>query len=445
MANGKESKADHIALFIDIENFFGYCNALGLPIDLAPELEELTKLGKVTVRRSFGDIQKLPIAWEKKLEIRKMLQRNLVLHEDVVYASQFKNSADIRLVIEALSLVFSNEDIDLVAVVGSDRDYVVLLNKLRELGKETVCFAGSKDATPEIYLKASDYVFYHENLSSPPPLAEPAAPTVVAEPKAPFAEKPAEPSQSAAPDPGVGISLLVDALRALEAKGQEKILAATVVPMMRRLQADFSYSDYGCKSLKDLCQMAAKLGVIELGHSGSDATLKLIDHGAAAEPTGDPAAEVAETGDQVLKRWLEEKMKVAIPEPEERMALFLQLQETLKASPIIPLSDLASLVASKLKKKHPALDQQVAYKIFYSLYRANAFSCSPSENRYSPIINEFRSPVDRHEDLDIMLIENTMRLYRREHKAAVDPVAWSLVFYGTDQRAQSLKEIVQSL
>lgn len=104
MANSKVNcRVDHIALFVDVENFFGYCNALGLPIDLSPELEKLTEIGKVTIRRSFGDIQKLPVPGEKKQEIRKMLQANLVLHEDIPYHNNFKNSADIRLVIEALS------------------------------------------------------------------------------------------------------------------------------------------------------------------------------------------------------------------------------------------------------------------------------------------------------------------------------------------------------
>ena len=103
---GSKDRGDRIGLFIDLENFVGYCLGLGLPIDLAPELSRLTELGKVTVRHSFGDIYKLPMPNERKAEVRKMLQNNLVQHEDIPYQNAFKNTADIRLVIDALSMAY---------------------------------------------------------------------------------------------------------------------------------------------------------------------------------------------------------------------------------------------------------------------------------------------------------------------------------------------------
>src|ERR1700741_4321054 len=126
-----KERADRIALFVDLENFVGFCLGIGLPIDLGPELSRLTELGKVAVRRSFGDIYKLPIPSDKKADLRKMLQNNLIQHEDIPHFNAFKNTSDIRLVIDALSTAYTNEDIDMVAVVASDRDYLPLFAKLR--------------------------------------------------------------------------------------------------------------------------------------------------------------------------------------------------------------------------------------------------------------------------------------------------------------------------
>ncbi len=129
---------EKIALFIDIENFIGFSNNLQLPIDLAPVIKKLTETGRVLFRRSFGDLSQSLYATgqiNRLYHIRQMLQRNLVQHEDVPYDSKYKNSSDIRLVVEALSTAFSYPDITTFAIVSGDRDYIPLFSKLRELGK----------------------------------------------------------------------------------------------------------------------------------------------------------------------------------------------------------------------------------------------------------------------------------------------------------------------
>jgi hypothetical protein len=437
----------HIALFIDLENFFGYCNCLGLPIDLAPELEKLTEIGKITVRKSFGDIQKLPIPGDKKQEVRKMLQHNLIVHEDIPYHNGFKNSADIRLVIEALSMVFSNDDIDLVAVVGSDRDYLPLFAKLREIGKEIIGIGGSKDGTPDIYVRACDYFFYHESLCNAVPRCELVS-TPASEPKAELAEAPQSehvPGDGATRDEG--ISLLIDSLRALEAKGYERILGAAVLPMMRRLKADFDLSAYGYTSFKALCDKAVKKGVIEMGRSGSDVHLKLVEQSERLpEPVAEPevVSESVKEAHEILMEWLENKMKITMPHVDDRMEIYKHLQEALTSAPVIPLTELANITAERNKNKQSG-DQQTVYKILYSLYRANCFSCSQGTTPYNPIVNSFRTPVEDHQHLDKLLIQNSMRHYLRERKGTIDPEAWSSVFFKSDSHAELVKEIALSL
>ena len=72
--------SDRIALFVDLENFVGFCLELGLPLDLSAEIKKLSEHGRISIRRSFGDIYKMPMEGRKRQELRKMLQSNLVVY-----------------------------------------------------------------------------------------------------------------------------------------------------------------------------------------------------------------------------------------------------------------------------------------------------------------------------------------------------------------------------
>jgi len=429
MGNGT---TEHIALFIDLENFFGYCNGLGLPIDLAPELEKLTELGKVTFRHSFGDIQKLPIPGDRKQEIRKMLQQNLIRHEDVPYHNAFKNSADIRLVIEALSLVFSNKDIDLVAVVGCDRDYLPLFSKLRELGKEVVGIGGSKDNTPDIYVRACDYFYYHEALTGK------GIDTTYGIP---------ETLTTTTSTPEEGIALLIEALQVLSARGDSTLTGASVMTMMRRLRPDFDLADYGFQTFKDLCRAASDTGAITISHLGAKFDLRLVDQPASGEgnleaeqAVGEPAPPPAPE----LKTWVEDKMKIQIPGHGSRILIYKHLHGMLDETPSIALASLAEAVAEKTSKKD--VDQNTAFKILYSLYRANCFACSPGATPFNPVIDGCRIEREDLRSLDKALIQNTMRLFLKEHKAgSIDAEQWSSLFFRSGDYVEWLKEVAQGL
>ena len=437
--------SEHIALFIDIENFFGYCNGLGLPIDLAPELKKLTEIGKVTVRRAFGDIQKLPISIGQKGDIRRMLQQNLIIIEDIPYLTAFKNSADIRLVIDALSVAYTNKDIDIIAVVGSDRDYLPLFSKLREIGKEIIGVGGSKDMTPEISVRACDYFFYHENLVTPVPQVE------VTPAPGPQAEEPARLAEEASLTGAVSqsseaVQLLLDALRVLEAKDNCEPPGATVIHTMRRLKADFDVSAYGYKSFKEICESAAEAGLIAIFAHGTQFNIKLLSQPASPPQDGppvDPKPATAAPEEHVqLKRWLEDKMKIKLPSQTDRLQIYRQLKEILVDLQSVSLIELSNQVAGALKNKD--IDRSV-YKILYSLYRANCFTCSQGESTFNPVINAFQAPVKDPKELDRFLIGNSMRSYKREVKKPIVPSDWSEVFFKSDSHSEYVKEIFDSL
>lgn len=462
---GNRERPERIALFIDLENFVGFCLGLGLPIDLSSEFARLTELGKVSVRRSYGDIYKLPISNVQKLELRKMLQNNLIQHEDIPYQNEYKNSADIRLVIDALSTVYSNEDIDIVAVVASDRDYLPLFAKLREIGKEIIGIGGSRDNTPELYVKSCDYFFYHEVLSGRGPStvpstmmleatdkskSEPVSANASVESTDVVKSQPADEFAETENHGEEALKLLVEALKALEATGNSLNSGSSVIAMMRRLKADFEYNAYGYKSFKQLCERASTEGLVDIHQSGVTFNLRLRE---VAENSSDisitaqiQCEQAQEGGQEKLKKWFENKIRLSLPAHKNRKNVYLQLLLILKnfdPGEGIHLNVLTDRVMEGIKEFN--YSQAVCYKLLYSLYRANCFLCTQGPTVNNPVIHALRIPDADYNYLDNKFIENALRLFKRECRSDIDPIAWSEVFFGTTTQVQRIVEISRAL
>ena len=116
-----------LAVFIDIENFAGYCADMGVPVDIATVLEQLGQHhGRIQIKRSFGDVSSLPAPTFNPYRIRRMLQAHQIDHLDIPHrpTSYSKNSADIRLVVEAVALIHQRPEITHIVVVSNDRDFI---------------------------------------------------------------------------------------------------------------------------------------------------------------------------------------------------------------------------------------------------------------------------------------------------------------------------------
>ncbi len=241
-------ETEKIALFVDVENFIGFSHDLRLPIDLAPVIKKLTETGRVLFRRSFGDLNQSLGATQqinRLNHVRQMLQRNLVQHEDVPYDSKYKNSSDVRLAVEALSIAFNYPDITTFAIVSSDRDYIPLFAKLRELGKSVTGVSGNPATVRERYITACDAIFYVEDLykAESGSLIEVTGKGDVAEPV----------SESFLREQY--LDLLVRAVSSLSEQGR-KAIGALIVPRMRQMQSDFEVSRAGFPSFKSFVAFA---------------------------------------------------------------------------------------------------------------------------------------------------------------------------------------------
>ena len=155
------------ALFIDIENVIGHCATLGLPVRLRPICEKMKEFAPLRARKAFGDIAKTINSTGNASGIvllRRELAANLVEIQDIPYLTLQKNSADIHIVVAALSLAYENPHLSHFAFVATDRDYVPLYSKLKEYGKTVVVMGINESFTSGVVAEAADYLYFYEQL-----------------------------------------------------------------------------------------------------------------------------------------------------------------------------------------------------------------------------------------------------------------------------------------
>ncbi|MGB0466699.1 MAG: NYN domain-containing protein [Pontibacterium sp.] len=430
------SNREQVALFVDLENFTGFCLALGLPLDLTQDLRRMTEHGRVVVRKSFGDIYKIPIEHTRKEEIRVMLQNNLIQHEDVRHINRYKNSSDIKLVIDALSIAYSNPTIDTFVVIADDRDYVPLFSKLREIGKTVIGIGSSKDSTKEYYRNACDHFYYHDSITGSNKSSDKQE---LDEFKTLYNDVTNNKNDSSSEDEV--IALLIEAVKAVESKGNLP-LGSMVAPMMRALKSDLDFKDYGLTNLKSVCEVAIKRGFITTSSYGNDMQITCIDteienYFEYQEEAGSPAIEkdditylIEQYKDFVLK-----KLKATIPTYNERSTIYQNIALNLKNYDNgIKMSELSKKMSMEPELKH--VGQTSIYKVLYGLFRKRAFICGSSENHFDPLIIDTSVSED---DMDPAFVANLITTFRRDGKnIPFNSLAWSRYLYDTEDRSNEI-------
>jgi uncharacterized LabA/DUF88 family protein len=142
-----------IALFIDFENLVTN-TGIGAPtFDLRPALDRLLEKGKVVFRRAYCD-------WSRFREAKGHLHEFGVELVDVPPSTRAgKNSADMRLVIDALELCYAREHIDTFVIASGDSDFCPLAYKLRENDRHVIGIA-VREATSPFFVRACDEFLY---------------------------------------------------------------------------------------------------------------------------------------------------------------------------------------------------------------------------------------------------------------------------------------------
>ena len=151
-------KTQNMALFCDFENIaLGVRDARYAAFDIQKVLERLLLKGSIVTKKAYCD-------WDRYKMFKKgMHEAAFELIEIPHVKVSGKNSADIRMVVDALDLCYTKEHIDTFVIISGDSDFSPLVSKLRENNK-TVIGVGVKHSTSDLLIANCDEFIYYDDL-----------------------------------------------------------------------------------------------------------------------------------------------------------------------------------------------------------------------------------------------------------------------------------------
>jgi uncharacterized protein (TIGR00288 family) len=254
-----------LAVFIDFENLaLGFQNRRDR-FDIVRVLERLVEKGKVVVKKAYAD-------WSRFGTYTQPLHEAAIELIEIPKRSQTgKNSADIRLCVDAMDMAYSKEHIDTFVIVSGDSDFSPLVSKLKENGKHVIGL-GAHDSTSDLLRDNCDEFIYYEDLGKAPTLAAPVLAAHLTEAKR------------------KGFELLLESLLALRRENKDVLWSSMVKDTMKRKKPSFNETYHGYRTFSELLQDAEKEGLVELEVDKRSKTFVVTRFG--AELKSAPRAEV---------------------------------------------------------------------------------------------------------------------------------------------------------
>jgi len=243
MAN---AEARSLAVFCDFENVaLGVREAKYERFDMEKVLERLLAKGSIVVKKAYCD-------WDRYKEFKAAMHSASFELIEIPHVRQSgKNSADIRMVVDALDLCYTKEHVDTFVIVSGDSDFSPLVSKLRENAK-TVIGVGVKNSSSDLLINNCDEFIYYDDLVR----AE--------EQKRRAPKKPSEDKRQEA------FAAVLSTLEALVAErgADEKIWGSMIKQALKRRNPGFNETYYGFRAFADLLEDAEKKGLLKLEKDG---------------------------------------------------------------------------------------------------------------------------------------------------------------------------------
>jgi uncharacterized protein (TIGR00288 family) len=269
----------NMALFCDFENIaLGVRDAKYAAFDIRKVLERLLLKGSIVVKKSYCD-------WDRYKEFKATMHEAAFELIEIPHVRQSgKNSADIRMVVDALDLCYTKAHVDTFVILSGDSDFSPLVSKLRENNKYVIGI-GVKDSTSDLLSANCDEFIFYDDL-----VREQEAKRKRAEKKKPVKV----PASGAARTSGAkkeddkqkedekrqeALDFVMETIEALVAERGEddKIWGSMVKQTMKRRQPGFTESSYGYRSFRELIEDAQKhkLLVMSLDEKSGQYTVRL--------------------------------------------------------------------------------------------------------------------------------------------------------------------------
>jgi uncharacterized protein (TIGR00288 family) len=262
MPSGAETT--NLALFCDFENIaLGVRDARYAQFDITRVLERLLLKGSIVVKKAYCD-------WERYKEFKAgMHHAGFELIEIPHVKQSGKNSADIRMVVDALDLCYTKPHVDTFVVISGDSDFSPLVSKLRENNKGVIG-VGVKNSTSDLLIANCDEFIYYDDL-----VREQAKARRTPRKRAPAQTSAAQPAQAGdtkdtdskdEDKKQEAFDLVLATIEALFAErgAEDKIWGSMVKQTLKRRSPGFNESYYGFRSFNALLEEAAKRRLIAL-------------------------------------------------------------------------------------------------------------------------------------------------------------------------------------
>jgi uncharacterized protein (TIGR00288 family) len=155
---GEAPKTWNMALFCDFENVaLGVRDAKYAAFDIQKVLERLLLKGNIVVKKAYCD-------WGRYKDFKAPMHEAAFELIDIPHVRQSgKNSADIRMVVDALDLCYTKSHVDTFVIISGDSDFSALVSKLRENNK-VVIGVGVKKSTSDLLIANCDEFIYYDDL-----------------------------------------------------------------------------------------------------------------------------------------------------------------------------------------------------------------------------------------------------------------------------------------
>ncbi len=268
----------NMALFCDFENI-----ALGVQdekydkFDVGKVLERLLLKGSIVVKKAYCD-------WDRYKAFKApMHEASFELIEIPKRSQTGKNSADIRMVVDALDLCYTKSHVDTFVIISGDSDFSPLVSKLRENAKRVIG-VGVKNSTSNLLIANCDEFIYYDDLvrekrkpaarKAPPKAASGGNGRPAAKPPADAAATPKKDDEERRQE---AVDLVADTVEALVAeRGEEdKIWGSMVKQALKRRNPGFNESYYGFRLFTNLLEEAARRGAVVLERDENSANYRV--------------------------------------------------------------------------------------------------------------------------------------------------------------------------
>ncbi len=240
-----------IAVFVDYENLaLGVRDIKGGDFQIELVLKRLLEKGRVVYKRAYCD-------WSKyRSAVRGFHAQAIELIDIPQSKTSGKNSADIRMVVDAIDLCYSKQHIDTFALLSGDSDFSPLASKLKENDKRVIG-CGVKNSTSDLLVENCDEFIYYDDLVR----------ARKARPAKKRGKKKTDKRQEA-------IEQIVEIVRSLE-RDYDPLWGSLVKQTIRRVHPGFNESYYGYRNFADLIKDAEDRGYLKLEYDATRGNYKV--------------------------------------------------------------------------------------------------------------------------------------------------------------------------